>query len=227
MVVLSACFDAHGRRSDNPAWRQLPVENMVEHSSGKVQVGDTEYFFLHMIPFPEVDFHFFTFNPVSQEFAIVDSLDRNANALIHRISLQMRLASLVSLAVVLMFLNNIARRITKPIVTLAHATDMVGKGKLENIKLPELKTNRQDEVCSLYRTFCKMVEELKDKEKVRGVLNKVVSREIAEEILKGNVHLGGEEREVTVLFADIRQFTHLTEKMSPNEVIELLNTCMT
>ena len=78
-----------------------------------------------------------------------------------------------------------------------------------------------------YRTFSEMVDELKDKEKVRGVLNKVVSREIAEEILKGNVHLGGEERSVTVLFADVRQFTHLTEKMPPSEVIELLNTCMT
>jgi len=220
-------FDSNGKRIDNPEWGQLPVENMVSQSTGVVQIGDTEYFYLHMAPFPEVDFHFFIFNPKDKEFALVDDLDESSNALISHISLQMRIASVVSLAIVLLFLNNIAKRITKPIVKLAHATSMVGKGKLEDVELPEVKAGRRDEVSSLCYTFSKMVSELKDKEKVRGVLNKVVSREIAEEILKGNVHLGGEEREVTVLFADIRQFTHLTEKMSPNQVIELLNTCMT
>jgi class 3 adenylate cyclase len=45
--------------------------------------------------------------------------------------------------------------------------------------------------------------------------------------LKGNVHLGGEEKKGTMLFADIRGFTSLTQKMSPKEVIELLNACMT
>ena len=224
---IVSVFDAQGRRSDNAAWSQLPVENMVTQSSGEVKVGDTEYFYLHMAPFPEVDFHFFIFNPKAKEFALLDTVDSNSNELINHISLQMRLASLISLAIVLLFLNNIAKRITKPIVKLAHATSMVGKGKLEDVELPETKAGRKDEVSSLCHTFSQMVGELKDKEKVRGVLNKVVSPEIADEILKGNVHLGGEEREVTVLFADIRQFTHITEKMSPNEVIELLNTCMT
>jgi adenylate cyclase len=32
---------------------------------------------------------------------------------------------------------------------------------------------------------------------------------------------------ITVLFADIRSFTSMTQKMLPHEVIELLNTCMT
>jgi len=62
---------------------------------------------------------------------------------------------------------------------------------------------------------------------VRGVLNKVVSKEIAEETLKGNVQLGGEEKRATVFFADIRGFTTLTEKMPPKEVIKLINVCMT
>ena len=55
-----------------------------------------------------------------------------------------------------------------------------------------------------------MVKGLQEREKVKGVLNKVVSREIAQEILKGSVHLGGEEKTVTVLFADIRDFTKMT-----------------
>ena len=224
---IVSVYGPEGRPNDSAVWQQLPVANIMAQTSGLVSVGNEEMFFLHMVPFPETDFHFFIFNPKDKEFALVDDLDKNANELINKISAQMRLASVVALIFVLGVLHNIARRITKPITTLAHATEHVAKGKLDDVVLPDLKTNRQDEVCTLYRTFCKMVEDLRDKEKVRGVLNKVVSREIAEEILQGSVHLGGEEREVTVFFADIRHFTHLTEKMPPQEVIELLNGCMT
>ena len=72
-----------------------------------------------------------------------------------------------------------------------------------------------------------MVKGLKEKEKVRGVLNKLVSKEIAEETLKGHVQLGGEEKHVTVFFADIRHFTAMTEKMDPKQVIKIVNKCMT
>ena len=220
-------YNADGVENTTELWQRLPIENMMPKKSGTLEVGGKDYYFLHMTPFEEMDFHFFIFNPKDIEFALVDTLEQNASDLIDHISMQMRIASVIGLALVLIFLSNIAKRITKPIVKLAEAAELVCQGKFEDAHLPELKTNRKDEVCTLYRTFCKMVGDLRDKEKVRGVLNKVVSPEIADEILKGNVHLGGEERTVTVLFADIRHFTSLTEKMPPGEVIELLNTCMT
>ncbi|NIP59466.1 MAG: adenylate/guanylate cyclase domain-containing protein, partial [Gemmatimonadetes bacterium] len=71
-----------------------------------------------------------------------------------------------------------------------------------------------------------MTRGLRLKERYRSVLDKVVSREVAEELMKGDVELGGENREVTVLFADVRGFTPLTEGMEPQEVIGLLNECM-
>jgi adenylate cyclase len=37
------------------------------------------------------------------------------------------------------------------------------------------------------------------------------------------LELGGEEREVTVLFADVRSFTDFSEKHTPREVVALLN----
>jgi adenylate cyclase len=84
-----------------------------------------------------------------------------------------------------------------------------------------------DEIETLYFSFFQMVEGLKEKEKVKGILDKVVSPNIAKEILEGHIHLGGEEKIVTVLFADIRKFSNLTEKMLPHEVIGMLNECMT
>jgi class 3 adenylate cyclase len=51
-----------------------------------------------------------------------------------------------------------------------------------------------------------------------------VSREVAEEILRGNADVGAaERREVAVLFCDLRDFTQLCEREEPEEMVALLN----
>lgn len=46
-------------------------------------------------------------------------------------------------------------------------------------------------------------------------------------MLTGEIALGGELRDISVLFCDIRGFTALTQNMPPHEVIEMLNEHMT
>ena len=155
-------------------------------------------------------------------------MNQKAEQILKTILLQMRFASIGGLLFVLIFLNNIAKRIARPITHLAKVTKSVAEGKLNEVKIPkEKQKTERDEIGILYQSFFEMVKGLKEKEKVRGILNKVVSKEIAEEALKGEIQLGGEEKEVTVLFADMRHFTEMTEKMIPTEVIQLVNTCMT
>jgi adenylate cyclase len=68
-------------------------------------------------------------------------------------------------------------------------------------------------------------------ERRRGQINDLFSRyvspEIAQKIVEafdhGQLNLGGEEREITVLFADIRGFTTLSEGLTPPEVVSILN----
>jgi adenylate cyclase len=120
----------------------------------------------------------------------------------------------------------ISRRVSKPIALLARATQEVAAGRYDKVVLA-VETDQKDEVGVLSRSFQNMVEGLKEREKIRGVLNKVVSKDIADEILQGNIHLGGEERISTVLFVDIRGFTKMTEHLAPHEVIALLNEFMT
>ena len=64
---------------------------------------------------------------------------------------------------------------------------------------------------------------------LRDTIARYVSPEMCEEILKNPalLQLGGRRQEVTVLFADIKGFTAMTEGMDPEAVVEVLNTYFT
>lgn len=73
-----------------------------------------------------------------------------------------------------------------------------------------------------------MVDRQRRQQRERDFLNdtfgKYVSREVRDEILGGRVTLNGELKEVTVLFADLRDFTRLVETIPPREVVTVINT---
>lgn len=62
---------------------------------------------------------------------------------------------------------------------------------------------------------------------INDLFSRYVSTDIAQKILesydRGELELGGEEREVTVMFADVRGFTTLSEGLPPSEVVRMLN----
>jgi adenylate cyclase len=60
---------------------------------------------------------------------------------------------------------------------------------------------------------------------LQGIFSSYVSERVVRELLAHpeKARLGGERREVTVLFADIRGFTAFAEQNSPEEVVETLN----
>ena len=69
----------------------------------------------------------------------------------------------------------------------------------------------------------------KDRREMKNLFSKYVSQEVLEEILRepSKVSLGGEEKEITVFFSDIRGFTTLSEKITPRELVEILNKYFT
>ena len=68
-------------------------------------------------------------------------------------------------------------------------------------------------------------EDITDVNKVKNTFKRYVSKQVVDEILDNDskLNLGGEKRKVTVLFADIRGFTSMSEKMEPEVVVSTLN----
>ena len=75
--------------------------------------------------------------------------------------------------------------------------------------------------------ICRITSVQADRRETRNIFGKYVSPQVAREILNladsDRLKLGGVRREVTVLFSDIRGFTAMSEKMSPEAVVDTLN----
>ncbi|MFW6366245.1 MAG: CHASE2 domain-containing protein [Spirochaetota bacterium] len=72
-----------------------------------------------------------------------------------------------------------------------------------------------------YRIF----SEQKEKLYIRKTFSKFVSKGVVDELLRHpeKVKLGGEKKNLTVLFSDIRGFTSISEQLTPEELVEHLN----
>jgi adenylate cyclase len=97
---------------------------------------------------------------------------------------------------------------------------------------PELKTLLKEiamEEASHEASLRSRLRLYQERHVLRETFSRYVSPELCEEILKNPelLALGGRSQKVTVLFADIRNFTSMTESMAPEAVVEVLNTYFT
>jgi adenylate cyclase len=71
----------------------------------------------------------------------------------------------------------------------------------------------------------KLTGEEREKARLRKIFSRYVDDEVVEKLLASGrlPNLGGEVFRITVLFADIRNFTTISEKLSPRQVVEMLN----
>jgi len=70
-----------------------------------------------------------------------------------------------------------------------------------------------------------MAKSLREKEMIKQAFTRYVAREVVDQILKDpeRIALTGERREVSVLFCDIRGFTPVSERLTPEQVVAMLN----
>ena len=127
---------------------------------------------------------------------------------------------LVCIAGFLYLIIRVSGNVTSSLTRLSDAAQSISDGHLNTT----VSISGKDEIGKLATAFNQMVQGLLEKERVRDLLGKVVSTEVANKLINEGVELGGEEREVTVLFCDISGFTYLSESCPPTDVVNGLNT---
>ncbi|MGD2124595.1 MAG: adenylate/guanylate cyclase domain-containing protein [Desulfobacteraceae bacterium] len=78
-------------------------------------------------------------------------------------------------------------------------------------------------------TIYHYLTEERERKKIRGAFSYYVSRAVVNEMLKDpeKLKLGGDKKDLSVLFSDIRGFTTISEGMTPEELVHLLNEYLT
>ncbi|ATX79339.1 Adenylate cyclase, class 3 [Mariprofundus aestuarium] len=102
---------------------------------------------------------------------------------------------------------------------LSDAMTKVEEGNL-NITLLE---RTSDEFSDIYRRFNRMVKELMERERLRDAFGRYMAKELADDVMQNGTSFDSKEVHASVLFADIRDFTAMSEKMSAEEVVSILN----
>jgi adenylate cyclase len=106
-----------------------------------------------------------------------------------------------------------------PIGSIRRALDRVREGHLDD----ELRVWDTTEVGVLQAGFNDMVRGLRERERIQDLFGRQVGADVAKRALDEELRLGGETRDVTVLFVDLAGSTKLASERPPEEVVELLN----
>ena len=128
---------------------------------------------------------------------------------------------LLCLAVILVLIRLSVRPVVLAIHEIAARADLVAHGQYGE----PLPVASRDEIGRLTASFNDMVAGMKERDFISNTFGRYVDQEIARELLSRPeaMRLGGEKREVAILFADIRGFTPLAESLSPEATIHLVN----
>lgn len=112
-----------------------------------------------------------------------------------------------------------SRSLVSPLVELRRSVGRVQQGDLEvNVSVDD-----GSELGLLQAGFNQMVVGLRERRTLQDLFGRQVGEDVARQALTQGVALGGDRREVGVVFVDLIDSTRLTWSESPEAVVELLN----
>lgn len=112
------------------------------------------------------------------------------------------------------------RAVADPVLSVRRALSEVERGELD----VEVPVYDGSELGLLQAGFNRMAAGLSERERMRDLFGRHVGEDVAHAALEQDIELGGEVREVAVLFVDIVGSTKLAGERPPDEVVELLNS---
>ncbi len=134
------------------------------------------------------------------------------------------------IAAIVYFVSRKQRLAVSSVVTFAAvAGSVIGGVALNNVgtSFPILYAPLFSIIYYLINIIRRYLEASAEKKKITAAFKKYVAPQVVEEIAKtGNYHikLGGENRDIAVLFVDIRGFTPMSESLEPEQVVDILNS---
>ena len=131
------------------------------------------------------------------------------------------LGGILCIVLIILLIRSVTGKMVHSIKGISQAAENVAQGEYGD-PLPQ---KSQDEIGQLIGSFNAMVQGLKERDFISNTFGRYVDQEIAKELMRQPeaTRLGGEKREVAILISDIRGFTPLSESLSPEAIISILN----
>ena len=151
----------------------------------------------------------------------IDVLGARIDATRRRILLICGGVGLLALLLLAIAAVAVGRNVQEPLGRMIQTTAAIAGGDLN----ARLRLQRSDEFGLVGSRFDAMAAGLEEREFIRDTFGRYVSEEVARSLLadRSTMRLGGEVRDVTIIFCDLRGYSTISEQLEPKEVVDLLN----
>jgi adenylate cyclase len=158
---------------------------------------------------------------LAQVYASASTVIRNQSRTILISAIVTTLAAILGL----LFAIIVSGGITRPVQLLLASTREVEAGRFEGA----IKVTTRDEIGQLSTAFNRMTEQLRRNERIRETFGRYVDPRIVEGLIDQPALAAaqGQRRVVTVMFCDMKGFTTLSEGMTPQGLVKVMNRYLT
>ena len=131
------------------------------------------------------------------------------------------IVTLLAAIVGLIFANLVSGGIIRSVRQLLDGTRAVEAGRLDQ----SIDVRTSDEIGQLAAAFNRMVVQLRDNQRVRETFGKYIDPRVVEGLIDRPTLTAaeGQRRVMTVVFCDLRGFTSLSEGMTPQGLVKVMN----
>ena len=113
--------------------------------------------------------------------------------------------------------------LTRSLGKISQVTLEIARGNFNHDPKKLIKQFLKDEVFTLTIAVDTMLKGLLERDRFKTLFNKFHGSAVTDDLMKNEVALRGEKKNVFVFFSDLRGFTQMSESKDPSQVVEMLN----